>query len=428
MQTFACSCTKSVTFVTIKTPKNRQYPIKVKAGSVCVKIYRVVEPNRQRFTLAYHEGPRRRLKQFVDEGKARKEAKLTAERLSTGQGEILKLSGNDRDSFQHAKAKLLELEIPLVDAIDEYIAAKKIGVPLLAAAKFYRETHSNKLPEKTVADIVMEFLAAKKEDGCSLRYRQDCKARLERFARCFKVNLKEVQTLELDTWLRSLKLSPRTRNNFRGVINSLFSFARDAGYLTKGKPTEAEVTAVAKQGDGEIEVFTPEEFSKLLETADAHLLPFLIFGGMAGLRSAEILRLKWESVNWAEGIVEIQGKVAKTGARRLAPLVPAAIEWLKSFMTERGSVIGRIKLYDRLEKLSESASVPWKQNALRHSFCSYRMATLKDAPRVAYEAGNSVRIIQRHYDKVVSESRGKAWFALLPENPKKVINAKEKRE
>jgi len=83
----------------------------------------------------------------------------------------------------------------------------------------------------------------------------------------------------------------------------------------------------------------------------------------------------------------------KTGARRLAPLVPAAAEWLKSYKDARGPVIGQIKLYERLEKLSESAGVPWKQNALRHSFCSYRMATLKDAPRVSYEAGNSVRMI-----------------------------------
>jgi hypothetical protein len=42
------------------------------------------------------------------------------------------------------------------------------------------------------------------------------------------------------------------------------------------------------------------------------------------------------------------------------------------------------------------------------------MATLKDAPRVSYEAGNSVRIIQRHYDKVVTESQGKTWFSILP--------------
>ena len=49
------------------------------------------------------------------------------------------------------------------------------------------------------------------------------------------------------------------------------------------------------------------------------------------------------------------------------------------------------------------------------------MATLKNAPQVAYEAGNSVRMIQRHYDKVVTESQGVAWFAILPETAKNVI-------
>jgi len=400
------------------------FPLEIKAGSSRAKIYRVVEPNRERFTVSYHEGAHRRLKQFAALDDARREAKTIVERLNAGQGEILALSGKDRDSFQHAKAKLRALDIPLADAIDEYAAAKKIGVPLLAAAKFYREAHSSRLPDKTVSDVVAEFLQAKETDGRSVRYLQDCKARLERFSRDFKVNLKDVRTQELDSWLRGLKVAPRTRNNFRTVIRSLFSFARDAGYLIKGKPTEAESTTVAKQGDGEIEVFSPEEFSALLLAADEHLLPFLIFGGMAGLRSAEILRLKWEDVNWPESVIEIHGRISKTGGRRLAPLVPAAAAWLKSYKNARGPVIGHIKLYERVEKLSESAGVPWKQNALRHSFCSYRMATLKDAPRVSYEAGNSVRIIQRHYDKVVTESQGKAWFSIMPTTAANVVQIK----
>jgi integrase len=400
------------------------FPLEIKAGSSRAKIYRVVEPNRERFTVSYHEGAHRRLKQFAALDDARREAKTIVERLNAGQGEILALSGKDRDSFQHAKAKLRALDIPLADAIDEYAAAKKIGVPLLAAAKFYREAHSSRLPDKTVSDVVAEFLQAKETDGRSVRYLQDCKARLERFSRDFKVNLKDVRTQELDSWLRGLKVAPRTRNNFRTVIRSLFSFARDAGYLLKGKPTEAESTTVAKQGDGEIEVFSPEEFSALLLAADEHLLPFLIFGGMAGLRSAEILRLKWEDVNWPESVIEIHGRISKTGGRRLAPLVPAAAAWLKSYKNARGPVIGHIKLYERVEKLSESAGVPWKQNALRHSFCSYRMATLKDAPRVSYEAGNSVRIIQRHYDKVVTESQGKAWFSIMPTTAANVVQIK----
>jgi integrase len=376
------------------------------------------------FTASYHEAGGRRLRQFADLADARREAKIIAGQLSAGQGAALELTGKDRDIYLFAVSKLKQLQVPLNVAVEEFVAAKKIGVPLLAAAKFYHETHSTKLPVKTVSDVVAEFLAAKKSDGRSVRYLQDCKARLERFSRDFKVNLRDVRTQELDAWLRGLKLSPRTRNNFRTVFCSLFSFARDTGYLVKGKPTEAEATAVAKQDDGDIVIFTPAEFSTLLNAADAHLLPFLVFGGMAGLRSAEIQRLRWENVNWPEGVIEIQGKVAKTGTRRLAPLIPAAAEWLRDFKAVRGPVIGAIKLYERLEKLSESTEVPWKQNALRHSFCSYRMATLKDAPRVSYEAGNSVRIIQRHYDKVVTESQGKMWFSIMPKTAGNVVQMK----
>ena len=54
-----------VTFVTMKKPT---YPMEIKAGSSRVKIYRVVEPHRERFTLAYHEGAQRKLRQFADEG------------------------------------------------------------------------------------------------------------------------------------------------------------------------------------------------------------------------------------------------------------------------------------------------------------------------------------------------------------------------
>jgi hypothetical protein len=327
--------------------KPSSWPIAIKQGSVTVRIYRTPEGARDRFTVEWREGGARKRVTRVDLAEARALAKETAARLDNGKGAGLILSGAKRDAYLHVSKKLNKAGLDLVLAVDEFLEAKKVGVPLLPAAKFYHEAHSSKLPDKTVFEVVVGFLQAKKADGRSLRYLQDCKARLERFSRDFRVNLKDVRTPDLDAWLRALKLSPRSRNNFRTVISSLFSFAKASGYLAKDRPTEAEATTLAKQDDGDIVIFTPVEFSRLLNAADAHVLPFLIFGGMAGLRSAEILRLKWENVNWPEGIIEIQGKVAKTGARRLAPLLPAAIAWLKPYTGARGPVIGSIKLYER---------------------------------------------------------------------------------
>ena len=56
----------------------------------------------------------------------------------------------------------------------------------------------------------------------------------------------------------------------------------------------------------------------------------------------------------------------------------------------------------------------WRQNALRHSFISYRVAETGDVARTALEAGNSPKMIFRHYREVVDEEAAKAWFSITP--------------
>ena len=64
----------------------------------------------------------------------------------------------------------------------------------------------------------------------------------------------------------------------------------------------------------------------------------------------------------------------------------------------------------------------WKQNALRHSFISYRMALVKDANQVALEAGNSPDIIFRNYLELVTRTQASSWFGIEPEVKVKVIS------
>jgi len=404
--------------------KKEAFPLEVKAGGVRVKIYNVSTPARERYTLAYHDAGGRKLRQFADLAEARREAKETAEKLNDGRGSALELSGADRDHYLAAISKLKELkplDISLATAIAEYVDAKRWNVPLGQAAKSYAETHNAKVKDKKISEIVTELLEAKKADGCSALYLKDARSRLTRFASDFNDDIANVQKADLDAWLRRLKVAPLTRNNFRRLIIVLFRFARAAGYLPEDRKTVAEGTAKAKQDELDIEVFTPVEYAKLLTAADDDLLPFLIFGGMAGLRSAEVQRLQWEQVNWPESFIKIEGKVAKTGKKRNVPLMPAAAVWLASFKNARGAVVPKISLYFRLKALSKAAGIAWKQNALRHGFCSYRLATLKNVAQVAYEAGNSPTIIETHYDKHVTESEGKAWFSIMPKTAENVL-------
>ena len=237
--------------------------MEIKAGSSRVKIYRVVEPHRERHTLAYHEGAQRKLRQFADEGEARREAKLVAERLNAGQGAALELTGKDRDAFLYAVRKLKPLGIALTSAVDEFIDAKAVGVPLLASAQFYKAKHHAKLPQKTVAEVVEEFIKAKTQDGMSLRYLSDCRSRMGRLAKDVRSSIADIETPVLDSWLRGLNVKGRSRNNYRGMLMTLFRFARSRGYLAKGEATAAEELQRAKQMSGETGIFTPQEFCHL---------------------------------------------------------------------------------------------------------------------------------------------------------------------
>jgi len=56
----------------------------------------------------------------------------------------------------------------------------------------------------------------------------------------------------------------------------------------------------------------------------------------------------------------------------------------------------------------------WKQNALRHSYISYRVALIQDVAQVALEAGNSPKMIFQHYRELVRPDAAKAWFSIMP--------------
>ena len=67
-----------------------------------------------------------------------------------------------------------------------------------------------------------------------------------------------------------------------------------------------------------------------------------------------------------------------------------------------------------LNYLGKKAGVGWRQNALRHSFASYRLAEIQDAAKVALEMGNTPDKLFRHYRELVTPDAAKEWFAILP--------------
>jgi integrase len=157
----------------------------------------------------------------------------------------------------------------------------------------------------------------------------------------------------------------------------------------------------------------------MLAAAPDHLLAPIAIGGLAGLRSAEICRLKWQDIRNNEIVVLADN--AKTGSRRIVPIVPALASWLAK--VEKGEADERVcakyskesALARAVTKALDAAGIASVHNGLRHSFCTYRLADIQSAAQVALEAGNSPTMLFRHYRALATTEEGKAWFGIMPD-------------
>lgn len=66
------------------------------------------------------------------------------------------------------------------------------------------------------------------------------------------------------------------------------------------------------------------------------------------------------------------------------------------------------------DKAAQAAGVKWKRNGLRHSYCSYRLAQTKNAAEVAFEMGNSPKMVFSNYHENVTPRDTAAWWAINP--------------
>jgi len=115
----------------------------------------------------------------------------------------------------------------------------------------------------------------------------------------------------------------------------------------------------------------------------------LTIGAFAGLRDAEIKRLDWSEVDLARGHIEVKAAKAKSARRRIIPIQPNLAAWLLPYSGMTGPVVP-VGYRGKLERVRKAAEITrWPNNGLRHSFASYRLAAIHDAPRVASELGHT---------------------------------------
>jgi integrase len=391
-----------------------RFPIIVKRGSCAVKIYRDRKPTGTYYRVCYHIGGKRERLNFVDLEKAKLEAESQASKLSRGDVDAMQLTGKDRLVYGRAVEAVRETGVPLDAAAREYTEARKHvdGVSLIDAAKFYARHHGRGIKRKSVAEAVDEMIAAKKTKGVSDVYLADLRYRLGVFKAAFHCDVSALVPDDVAAFFEGLRLSPRSYNNFVRVLRTFFAFAQNHGWLSKEADLLARVEKRTERPTP-VEIFTPGELTALLKNASREVATCLALTAFAGLRAEEILRLDWSDIERRPGFIEVAAHKAKTATRRIVPISDNLARWVAIAPRNGARVWPHSKawFFEAMRNAAADARIQWKQNALRHSFISYRLAEIQDVNRVALEAGNSPQMIFRHHRELATPQQARSWFA-----------------
>jgi integrase len=358
---------------------------------------------RLKFVLNYREAGKRKRKFFETRAKAAAEAALK--------------------NAQLRKAGIEGAEFPSRLRVMAWECAKRLsarGKTLQDATDFLVAHLEATEKSCTVAALIDELLDGKKADEKSKRYLQDLKWRLNGFAQDFGGRMvATITSAQINDWLRKLKGTPVSRNNYRRVLVVLFNHAVKRKYAPSFSGEDiAEAKVVAKPPG----ILTVPQTACLLEAAAPELLPYLAIGAFAGLRRAELERLDWSDVHFDGDLIEVTAANAKMAQRRLVKMQPNLREWLLPLSKRKGRITPQ-DFRRQFNEARESAGLftNWPDNGLRHSFASYHLAHFNDTAALALQMGNSPNMIFKHYRELVRPKEAERYWNIRPARENKVV-------
>ena len=417
----------------------------VREGNVRIRVVRnpARRPDgtvRERFEFKWRDGAGRHRQNKSTLAAAVAAARGIAKQLQHGQGRWL--SAAEDTLMAQAVLQLTDTGLTLLQAAGEVGEVQRItGGRFTAAecARFRMEHFAGAGTGRKLAEVVQEFLAAKRLEGIGRHYLKQLSGRLGRLERQLPGTLEELSPERIGRWFAELPGEPKTRKHYHDAVRCLVSWCRDKRLLPDSFKLGFKAPKVKR---GRIEIFSPEEMAVLLAHAPRSLLPILALGGFAGLRTSECLKLEWRDIDFTRGhlivpeVCASTGEATKTG-RRMVPLLPAARSWLEPLagqgrivtLTENGfsKAMARAVVLANVALAKEGANwrVEWRHNALRHSFVSYRCAIKDNLASVSKETGHSISELQRSYLKIVPEHQAKKWFAIHREAMIKIVRETE---
>ncbi len=396
----------------------------IPAGHAKVRITHAVYGDKKQHTVRFFDGVEHKAIRFTHEEDALAKAREAVELIKRGDAAVLSLTTADKHAYVRCQSLLKAMETPVSVAVEEYVHAKNKlpkGVSLTEAVEFYLKRGAVNVPDKTVRDVVSEFLATKIQTGASEAYLKGMECNLRQFERAFpETNFAAINVAsDVPKYLNENSPTPETWIVKFGRIRALFAFAVKRKYISPEALVDYDGVDRPLVAPKDIEVYTTQELRLILSYATPEMVPWLALGAFCGIRHAELNRLDWSMIDLKEGHIRLSAAKTKTRSTRMIPLSDNLKAWLTPYAKVAGPVCEVEDSTEALRSLTEKIQrehpgFAWKKNAMRHSWISYKLALTNDENAVSQMAGNSPAMIHKHYRALVSKSQAEEWFAVMP--------------
>ena len=409
----------------------KEKPITFKRGSFTGTIYKTSrEMGGQTYTVFrysyYQPDGKRVLKDSGSMERAQQILEDAAQAFGRAQPDALSFTPEQRRDADAAMALLTPYGLSLYTAasrLTEVLAVLPSGLSLMDVVRQGVARYPG--TDKTVAEVVAEIVKDREANGRSTKYLKDMSGRLGQFATAFATLISSVNPAQVRTYVQRLKntdgspLAARTRENHRRLIVTLFEYGAQQGYVARDSAADIANIQGPRVVAGVTGIFTPQEIRQILTALSGVDRIICALGAFCGLRTAELSRLRWENIRLDQRVLVIDAGQTKTASRRVIPMPENSVAWITPMIPTQAT--GRVSRHDHpdyqskhLAETAQALGIPWVRNGLRHSWCTYRLAVTKNAALTAHEAGNSPQILHRHYNELVTEAEGKAWFNVHP--------------
>jgi integrase len=368
----------------------------LQAGFSRVRVVKMVRGKYTSHRLSWKVGKRTFRRSYNDETAALAEAERVVKNLAASEGAATALNSEDAIYLMECRRKLGK--IPMHVAVDFYLNCHE---------------HTTKHP-KTFSEVWDLFYQRCQSRKLSTRYYETLRHHRNFWEKAFSKQL--IDTISNEEYLNFLSESPytdRTKYNLFGSLAAVLRFGRKQRFLSQ-EHTEIEAD-FGKLRSKTPEFYTPDELCRLFVAHDKRYLPYIALMAFGGSRRAEAERLSMRDVLFDEKMIRMGPEITKTSTGRTLDIPDVLAQWLKEFASPGGKILPLSKIKAIPRKRQKVVGLETKQNALRHSFCSYHLALHRNAALTAELAGNSPQMLNRHYKALVSKIAAERWFSISPD-------------